>query len=491
MSYDQIYNIGRAFQKIARDYPAFPAIISEQATISNAQLFAVVVSFAQRMQALGIGRGSLVALNTGDTVASLATLMATSLLGSRFVVTSKVLAKQKPVQPTHFLKTAEASGKSGVAFIEIDKSWLPQHPISASDRLDAFEGYADADDPWMYLTTSGTTGTPKTLSLSPAAVFGRTMAVGEDFPVARTTMASLFGNTSRPFYARALGALLHAGTIVDSLDPGVWRATGVNVVFGSPRQFEQFLDETSIPTPIARVEVSGAKLTDELAVRLSGVFRHITDVYGASETSKSYSNIVTVTAEGKVVRVGKPLDSIVEIVDDQSNPCAAGVEGYVRVRNGYMSSPYLNAPKANAKAFVDGWFYPGDVARLDASGALQVIGRTDDILSFGGLKLNAALIDMIFKLTPGVQDAICFKNPKTGARNEIMGYVVFEPLTDRAACVRAIRENYQRELKLPCFLGNIHAIDKIPRTAEGKLMRAFCQNMVLERAEGLSDAFEP
>ncbi|MDB4111954.1 acyl--CoA ligase [Yoonia sp.] len=484
-------DVGHAFQRIARDYQNFPALVSPQMHLTYVELLSVAVSFAHRMRELGVTRKSVVAINTGDTVASVAMLLATSFLGCQFVVASMVIARQKVVTPTHFFKTPEAAGKKGVPFVAIDMSWMPQTPCDISTALDDFEGYENEGDPWMYLHTSGTTGNPKMLALSHGAVFRRTMAVSGDFPTAQTTMASLFGNTSRPFYARALGCLLHAGTIVDSYDVGFWKTAGVNVVFGSPRQLERFFAESPLPSKIARLEVSGAKMTDDLAIKLSAMFHQVTDVYGASETSKSFSNIIECTPDGAVKRTGKPLDSVIEIRDDSGAICPPGVPGGVRVRNDYMTSGYLAAPQATAKSFRDGWFHPGDVAQWGPQGELEVIGRNDDVLSFGGLKLDAALVDLIITVTPGVKDAICFKNPKEGANNEILAFVVFEDVTNRALCVSNIRENYQNKLNLPCFLGNIHAVDAVPRNDEGKPMRALCQQMVLDRVEELQSVFAP
>ncbi len=485
------HDLGRAFQRVAQAYQNFPAIVSPQLHVSYGDLLSLAVSFAHKMKANGVTRKSVVALNTGDTVASVATLLATSFLGCRFVVASVVIARQKVVTPTHFFKTPEAAGKKNVPFVTIDQSWMPQEPCDMATALREFEGFEHEADAWMLLHTSGTTGNPKMLALSHGAVFGRTMAVSDDFPVARTTMASLFGNTSRPFYARALGCLLHAGTIVDSYDVSFWKTAGVNVVFGSPRQLDRFFAENTVHSKIARLEVSGAKLTDEVVIKLAASFDQITDVYGSSETSKSFSNIVAYTPDGDVSRRGKPLDSVIEILDDDGAICPPGVAGTVRVRNNYMTTGYIAAPQATAKAFQDGWFHPGDIAKWGPQGQLEIIGRNDDVLSFGGLKLDAALIDLIIAVTPGVKDAICFKNPKAGANNEIVAFVVFEELINRALCVAHIRENYQSKLHLPCFLGNIHAVDAVPRNDEGKPMRALCQQMVLDRVDDLRAVYEP
>jgi acyl-coenzyme A synthetase/AMP-(fatty) acid ligase len=488
---EQKFNLARSFHTIATEYPAFPAIVSERTQITYLHLLSLAVAFARNMQRCGVDQKSLVALNTGDAVVSLSALLATSLLGCRFVVAGKVLAHQKVVSPTHFFKSREAVGKAGVPFIEIDESWMPQDACDLQSALEGFEGYGDAEDPWMLLHTSGTTGNPKMLALSHAAVFKRTMAVSEDFPLARTTVASLFGNTARPFYARALAALSNAGTIVDSYDTAFWKRAGVNLVVGSPRQLEKFFGERSVQSRIARLEISGAKLTDDFAVALSKSFDRITDVYGASETSKSFSNNITFATDGAVTRTGKVLDSTIEILDTQGNNCEPGTAGTVRVKNDYMTAGYMNSPEATANSFVDGWFYPGDTATWGPRGELQITGRNDDVLSFGGLKLDAALVDLILKVTPGVKDAVCFKNPKEGANNEILAFVVFEGATNRALCVSEMRAGYQTKLGLPCFLGNIHAVDEVPYNDEGKPMRAFCQEMVLERVKELRAVYAP
>lgn len=483
-------NLAIAFQRVAAEYSEFPAIVSSENQVSYANLFSTVVSFAKRMQSDGVDRHSLVALNTGSMVPSLAVLLATSLLGCRFIVASNTAARNKEVAPTHFYKTAEAAGKSGVPFVTIDEAWFPQEPCELATTLDDFAGFAHPDNPWMLLPTSGTTGLPKTIVLSHRAVYRRTMAAASDFPEASTTMASLFSNTSRPFYARALSCLLQAGTIVDSYDFDFWCSAGVNLVFGSPKQVAQALVPATLARKIDRIEISGAALDDELVLGLTGKFNEIIDVYGASETSKSFANLVQVNADGAVKRTGISLDSDIEIRDEAGDLCEVGRPGEVRVRNAYLSSGYLSAPETTAKAFRDGWFYPGDVAQWDEDGQFKVIGRNDDVLSFGGLKLNAALVDLIIAVTPGVKDAVCFKNPKPDAKDEILAFVVFDDLTDRVSCIADIRANYAKELKLPCFLGNIHAIATVPRNEAGKPMRVLCQEMVLEKSSALTTVYE-
>ena len=58
-------------------------------------------------------------------------------------------------------------------------------------------------------------------------------------------------------------------------------------------------------------------------------FETVEDVYGSSETNKSFSNRNTLV-DGALHRVGQPADSDLEIVDDAGQPVAPGVLGVVR-----------------------------------------------------------------------------------------------------------------------------------------------------------------
>ena len=66
---------------------------------------------------------------------------------------------------------------------------------------------------------------------------------------------------------------------------------------------------------VARIEVSGAKLPDDIAANLLKNFELVVDVYGASETNKTFENIVMRDSEGADHSKGAGvLDSEVEIV---------------------------------------------------------------------------------------------------------------------------------------------------------------------------------
>ena len=195
----QSKNIGFCFWEVVQKNPDFPAVISEHTEISYLQLWKLIESFALKMKARGVGRGSIVALNTTDMLVSISTMMATSLLGAEFAVAGKVLAEAKTLTPTHFFRSPEVAGSAVVRFEEIDQSWLPNRDLPEMSPSKRFEGYSNSEQPWMYLHTSGSTGVPKFLNLSQRVVYDRTEAIRSDFPEKKVIMATVFPYTSRPF----------------------------------------------------------------------------------------------------------------------------------------------------------------------------------------------------------------------------------------------------------------------------------------------------
>jgi acyl-coenzyme A synthetase/AMP-(fatty) acid ligase len=470
-------NLARAFGAVAEANASLPALIAQDEVLSYADLWRLVRRIAARMQADGVGAQSLVAVNTQDMRASLGTVLATALLGAGFVVAGQLLAHAKVLKPTHFYRTPEMSGSTRVPFRVIDADWL-----GADDGAEPTFVAADPDANWLYLHTSGTTGTPKYLALSQRVVWKRSLASAADFPFRKTTYAGFFSSTSRPFYARAMAALLQACTLVEGMDLARWQSVGVNFVCGSPTQVLEALGEMVIDPPFDRLEVSGAPLPGGSAALYLRSFRRVLDVYGASETSKSFANEMSLDPDGGVLRTGVIFDSEVEIIDALGRPCPPGVAGTVRVRNAYLARGYVAAPEASAQAFRDGWFHPGDIARWGPRGDLIILGRDDSTLNIGGYKISADLVEFLARSVPGVADAVCFQNPVPGATQPVVCFLVFAPGADRDTATEELLRLAAVKLGHVFARKNLRAIDKIPSHPDGRHDRKACQALVMSYA---------
>ena len=484
------FNVAAEFLRIAMENPEAVAIIQEDLTISYDLLAKTVMSFATMMQRYGVNRASVVAINTHDTFVSLATLLATSLLGAQWVEANKQLAQSKVVRPSHFFNSPEARGTNKVKFTEITPQWGPYYRDAAELRVENFEFPTEDQSPWMIVKTSGTTGYPKYLSLDQETIFKRSKAVGDDFKPFETRFTCLFPCAAYPFLTRALGALLNLATIVDSRDFRFWRKTGVNLVMGSPVQVSEILGGVTFTPKMPQIHVAGSKLSDPIAADLLRNFERVVDVYASTETNRSFKNVKRLDAEGEITTIGEATDAIVEIADEQGQICPPNKAGTVRVRNHYLDKDYLNDTEAAARSFRDGWFYPGDYGYWDDNGALIILSRQDDIANVGGIKVKLKLVDALLMSIDGVHLAASFKNPVEGARDQLIAFVEIEPGSNALDVIARAKESCLLKLGTSSTPARIVPVSRIPVNSDGEPQRRLCELMVLEK-KGLIPANIP
>ncbi len=258
----------------------------------------------------------------------------------------------------------------------------------------------------------------------------------------------------------------------------------MNLVCCSPTLAVTWFDKMTTDEKLPRIEVAGGKLTVPLMRKLLGIFDELHDVYGASETNKSFTNVTTLSPEGLIERRGLPIETTkIEIIDGKGTPCDPSKIGAVRIRNDYMATGYLDAPEATARAFRDGWFYPGDVASWGDNGELIIYGRDDHVINLGGSKVDAFLIDMTMQQVPGVTDAVCFKNPKDGALNELLAFVEYSDNCNPAEVEMQLRDFCNETLGFFLTPRRFHAINKVPRSNAGHPKRLECERLILNAIE--------
>jgi len=70
-----------------------------------------------------------------------------------------------------------------------------------------------------------------------------------------------------------------------------------------------------------------------------------------------------------------------------------------------MCAGYWNKPEATAEAIRDGWFYTGDLARMDGDGHISIVGRKKDMIISGGINVYPAEIEKAIESHPKVAAA--------------------------------------------------------------------------------------
>jgi O-succinylbenzoic acid--CoA ligase len=119
------------------------------------------------------------------------------------------------------------------------------------------------------------------------------------------------------------------------------------------------------------VLVGGASVESSLRRRAQAAGVHVVATYGMSETC------------GGCVYDGLPLDGVA---------VAVGNDGRVRITGPVLFEGYEGRPDLTHEVRRDGWFLTSDLGRMDEDGRLEVLGRVDDVIVSGGVKVPASAV---------------------------------------------------------------------------------------------------
>jgi 3-oxocholest-4-en-26-oate---CoA ligase len=210
----------------------------------------------------------------------------------------------------------------------------------------------------------------------------------------------------------------------------------------------------------------GAMLSQGVRAQIEEHLPHvrISDGFGASETGFNG------TGEGGAPRF--VVGPSTTVLDDDLRPIepGSGVLGRL-ARTGNIPLGYHKDDEKTAATFLvdaDGtrWVLPGDLATIEADGAITIFGRGSQVVNTGGEKVFPEEVEATLKTHPGVFDAVVVGVPDERFGEHVAALVVWrddsEPDTAAlAAHARTLVAGY----KVP---KEIHVLDTVQRTPAGK-----------------------
>ncbi|CCQ73611.1 AMP-binding protein [Magnetospira sp. QH-2] len=196
--------------------------------------------------------------------------------------------------------------------------------------------------------------------------------------------------------------------------------------------------------------------------------------YGLTEAIRC--TILELNAErDKIDTVGRPSPGIaLRLTDSAGQPIDGGEEGQIQVSGPNMASGYFDQPEAWTTKRDGDWLITGDIGTLDPEGYLTYVGRTDDMINVGGLKVapqevEEALADL---MQPRAYAVAAMADPA-----EIEGFVpalfIETNGADLDLNLEVVRDHLRDRLPNFKIPRQLVAVDELPRTTgTAKIRRA-------------------
>lgn len=412
-------NIVELIKKETAGYLNKLAVIDGTKKISYRQIFSTVDKIASELKCIGVKPFQRVALLCNDSIDHIVLNLAILLINGVVVPIFPSLSEDEISEILKRIQVNFLISEKQLNCVEKAKRNSFKYDGEKNFSIYAFliqenipkEFYKF--NPAFIRFSSGTTGINKGVVISHEAIVQRTDAANkglkvtpDDLIIWVLSMSFHFVVTILLFLRRSATIVLCSGEFPESLIEGLKRHK-TTFIYASPFHYYMLSHTSAFSSNLlsdVRLAISTAtKLNADIASKFFEKFKFdLCQAYGIIEVGLPFLNYSL--SDGKRASVGTILPDY-ELKIENSDSQGIG-EVYIRGKG--MFDAYFSPWQTRKELSGDDWFKTGDMGKLDKDGYLYLVGRSNKVINFCGMKIFPFEVESVINQHPAVLESLVF-----------------------------------------------------------------------------------
>jgi fatty-acyl-CoA synthase len=371
------------------------------------------------------------------------------------------------------------------------EGWMTFDALLAGGGTAQRDAAVTPDLPLLVCHTSGSTGQPKGVLLTQAALVANAASSialhgmrAEDRILTTLPLFHVGGlnNQTTPALQAGATVVLHA-----KFDPNATfdaiEAERVTLTVLVPTQLAMMMALPRWATAdlsSLRMVTTGSTIVPEhliRAVHKRGV--PLVQIYGLTETCPIAAYLRPEDAVRKAGSVGRAAPCCqVRVVDADDRDVPSDGRGEILVRGDNVMTGYWKQPRATAAALAGGWFHTGDIGHFDADGFLWVDGRAKEMIISGGENIAPAEIENVLLECPDVAEVAVVGRPDANWGEVVVAVVA--PKAGRTVTRDALMAMLCGRIAHYKHPKQVLVVGELPKTALGKVRKEDVRRLVAD-----------
>lgn len=201
-------------------------------------------------------------------------------------------------------------------------------------------------------------------------------------------------------------------------------------------------------------------------------------VYGATETFvpismlKPEDHIIDedATITRRMESAGREVIGVeVKVVDDNENEVSPNEVGEIIVKGNNVMSGYWQQPDLTQKVLRNGWYYTGDMGKVDPDGYIYIVDRKKDMIITGGENVYPKEVENVLGAHPAVQEVAVIGVPHEIWGEAVKAFIIIKQgkNVDQDALKKLCKDKLAGYKQPQSF----EFVEDLPRSSAGKILK--------------------